>query len=110
VTNDTPAARVTVRLYTVVNQDGELQRGYTQDSQIPVGYQVTVDVVAKDADGLETTEQGPLEFQFSNPKLVRVGGNHRYQRKLTVLKPGELIVTATLDGVESNPLTLHLGG
>ena len=109
VTNDTPAARVTVRLYTVTNQDGELQHGFTADSPIPVGYQVTLDVVAKDEDEKETTGQGPVEFQFSNPSLVRVGGNHRYQRRLTVLKAGELKVTATLDAVESNPLTLHLG-
>jgi hypothetical protein len=109
VTNDTPAARVTVRLYKVANQDGELQQGFTEDSQIPVGYEATIDVVAKDEEGKETLGQGPVEFRFSDERLVRVGGNHRYQRRLTVLKAGELQVRATLDGVESNPLILHLG-
>jgi hypothetical protein len=109
VTNDTPAARVTVRLYKVANQHGEWQSGFTEDSQIPIGYQATIDVVAKDEQGKETLGQGQVEFQFSDERLVRVGGNHPYQRKLTVLKAGELQVTATLDGVKSSPLTLHLG-
>jgi hypothetical protein len=106
VINTNPTARLTIRLYAVVDGNGTLQTGLTEASAIPVGFKLTLDLVPKDADENETLGQGQAEFHFSDEALVRVGSNHGYQRKLTVLRPGRLEASATLDGVDSNVLAL----
>jgi hypothetical protein len=102
-----PAARLTIRLYKVTDANDTFQTGYTLDTEIPVGFRVTVDAVAKDSADKETFGQGDVEFKVSDQSLVRVGGNHEFQRRFTILRPGTVDVTATLDGIDSNMLTLR---
>ena len=107
VTSTLPAARLTIRLYKVTDSNDTLQTEYTLNTEIPVGFKVTVDAVAKDRNDKETFGQGEVDFQVSDLNLVRVGGNHEFQRRFTILTPGKVDVIATLDGIDSNVLTLQ---
>lgn len=109
VTNANPPARLTIRVYKVVDKNEVLQP-LTERDLIPVGFKVTVDATAKDADERETNGiSGWVAYFVSDEDVVNVGGNHPFQRKLTGLKEGTVEVWAKLDGVRSNTLVLRFG-
>jgi hypothetical protein len=108
VTNANPAARLTLRLYSVETPYGEPKFDFDPERGIPVDWVGRLDVVARDSEGYETNGQGDIKFFFSNTKLVKVSGGHTHQRRLTVLAPGELTCWVTQDGVRSNDLVLQL--
>ena len=108
VVNDSPADRLTLRLYTIEDGQGNFISNPDPDNVIAVGSLARIDATAKDADGKETNGLGNIEFFFNDPSLVKIaGGNGPQQRRLRVLKPGRLVCWALLDGVQSNLLTLH---
>ena len=108
VVNDSPADRLTLRLYTVEDGLGNFISKPDPDQVISIGWLARIDATAKDADGKETNGLGSIEFFFSDPSLVKIsGGNGPQQRRLKVLKEGRLNIWAELDGVQSNTLTLH---
>jgi hypothetical protein len=106
VTNTNPPVRLTLRLYTVESPSGGFTAQPDPGTPITVGHIARLDVTAKDVDNRETIGRGDVEFFYSNPVLVRVFGNHTHQRRLEVLRPGQLDIWATQDGVRSNVLTL----
>ena len=108
VVNDSPADRLTLRLYTIEDGQGNFISNPDPDNVIAVGSLARIDATAKDADGKETNGLGNIEFFFNDPSLVKIaGGNGPQQRRLRVLKAGRLVCWAELDGVQSNQLTLH---
>jgi hypothetical protein len=108
VVNDSPAARLTVRLYTVEDGHGNFISNPDPNDGIHVGSNARLDATAKDDENKETNGLGNIEFFFNNPSLVHIGGgNGPQQRRLKVLKPGTLVCWAELDGVQSNKLTLY---
>lgn len=107
VSNTAPPVRLTIRLYKVEDAEGRLVDGIP--SSIPVGYKVTIDATPKDEDNVDTLGSGTVDFTFSEPDLVKISGQHGFQKKMTVLAPGVIDVQAFLDGVESNILTVTLG-
>ncbi|HLQ23927.1 MAG TPA: hypothetical protein VK132_12015 [Gemmatimonadales bacterium] len=108
VVNDSPAARLTVRLYTIEDGLGNFISNPDPNEGIRVGAIARIDATAKDEDGKETNGLGSIEFFFSDSSLVKIGGgNGPQQRKLKVLKSGRLVCWAVLDGIQSNLLTLY---
>ena len=107
VVNDSPAARLTLRLYTVEDGLGNFISKPDPNEGIPVGWYARIDATAKDEDNLETNGLGQIEFFFDDPSLVKISGPQPQQRRLKVLKPGKLNIWAELDGVQSNTLTLY---
>jgi hypothetical protein len=108
VVNDSPADRLTLRLYTIEDGQGNFISNPDPDEGIRVGSLARIDATAKDADGKETNGLGTIEFFFNEPSLVKIaGGNGPQQRRLKVLKAGRLVCWVELDGVQSNLLTLY---
>jgi hypothetical protein len=105
-TNTTQPVRLNLRLYSVVDPDGKFHPGYSDIDELPLGWQATIDVVAKDAFGVETLGSSNVEFSFENGGIARIGGNHPFQRRLIIQQPGRITCRASLDGVRSNDLTL----
>lgn len=106
VTNSNPAVRVSIRLYVVEDPGGGYISNPSPDD-IPVGWTARLDVTSKDLDNRETTGQGPVEFFFSDPKIVSVTGNHTNQRRVQGLARGPVDCWATQDGVRSNIVSLY---
>jgi hypothetical protein len=107
VTNANPPIRLTIRIYKIQDLNGTVLAGIPDS--IPLGYTVTIDATPKDKDNRDTLGSGTVDFTFSDPSLVKVGSNHGFQKKLTVLGAGTLDVAASLDGIDSNVLTITLG-
>ena len=108
IVNDSPAARLTLRLYTIEDATGHFVSNPDPDNPITVGSLARIDATAKDEQNKETNGLGSIEFFFNDQSLVKVsGGNGPQQRRLKVLKPGRLVIWSELDGVQSNQLTLH---
>lgn len=108
VVNDAPAARLTLRLYTIEDGYGGFISNPDPNDGIKVGAIARIDATAKDEDGKETNGLGNIEFFFNDKSLVQIGGgNGPQQRRLKVLKAGRLVCWATLDGIQSNLLTLY---
>ena len=106
VSNRNKAVRLTLRLYTIT--DGQGRRvNLTLDDDIPLGYILVIDATAKDEDGKETLGKNLIQWHFVNESLARVGGNHSHQRRVIPKSPGNMFVTASLDGVTSNELGLR---
>jgi len=108
VVNDAPAARLTLRLYTIEDGYGNFISNPDPDEGIKVGSIARLDATAKDEDGKETNGLGNIEFFFSDTSLMKIsGGNGPQQRRLKVLKSGRLVCWTELDGIQSNQLTLY---
>jgi hypothetical protein len=107
VTNTNPPVRLTIRVYKIQDLNGTVLAGIPDS--IPLGYKVTIDATPKDKDNRDTLGSGTVEFSFSDPSLIKVGSNHGFQKKLTVLGGGTLEVAASIDGIDSNVLTITLG-
>jgi hypothetical protein len=107
VTNTNPPIRLTIRVYKVEDLNGTVLAGIPDS--IPLGYKVTIDATPKDKDNRDTLGSGTVDFSFSDPSLVKIGSNHGFQKKLTVLGGGTIAVSASLDGIDSNVLTITLG-
>ena len=103
VTNDNPAARLTIRLYILTNEGGQLVRDYDPQA-IPVGWRLTLDATAKDAEGNETNGRKVVHWAVENSGIVQVGGSHLHQLKITPRATGPIEVSARQDGVDSNTL------
>jgi hypothetical protein len=103
VESNTPAARLTIRLYILTNDKGRQIRSYDPE-KIPVGWHLTLDAVAKDAQGRETNGEKVLRWFVDNPGIVDQGGNHPHQTKLTPTAEGQIEVYGRQDGVTSNVL------
>jgi hypothetical protein len=103
VTNDSPAARLNIRLYILTDEHGQLVREYDTEA-IPVGWRLTLDATAKDAQGRETNGQKVVRWFVDNEGIVQLGGSHLHQVKITPREPGRIEVYARQDGVDSNTL------
>jgi hypothetical protein len=103
VESNTPATRLTIRLYILTNDKGKQIRNYDPE-KIPVGWHLTLDAVAKDVDGRETNGEKVLRWFVDNPGLVEQGGNHPHQTKITATAEGRVEVYGKQDGATSNVL------
>ena len=106
VENTAPAARVSIRLYSVEDGAGSFIPNFNPSDPIPPRFWARVDVTAKDKDNLETNGNGVVEFFVSTPRTVEITGGHTNQRRLRALEPTTVDVWATQDHVRSNTLTL----
>jgi hypothetical protein len=106
VENTSPAARVTMRLYTIEDGAGNFIANPDPSEPIPIGYWARIDVTSKDEKGKDTNGNGRVDFFFSNPRWIEVTGGHTNQRRLRALAPTGVDCWATQDGVRSNTLTL----
>lgn len=107
VTNDAPPARLTIKVYKVVDRNEVLQP-LTDRDPIPVDFKVTIDATAKDANERETNgASGWVAFFVDDEDVAQLDGNHAFQRKVKASAPGTVQVWANLDGVRSNTLTLR---
>src|SRR5439155_10993238 len=92
VVNDAPAARLTLRLYTIEDGEGNFVSNPDPDEGIRLGSLARIDATAKDADGKETNGLGSSRLFFNEPSLVKIaGGNGPQQRRLEVLKAVRLV-------------------
>jgi hypothetical protein len=108
VVNDAPAARLTLRLYTIEDGYGNFISNPDPNDGIKVGSIARIDATAKDEDGKETNGLGNIQFYFNDTSLMKVsGGNGPQQRRLRVMKAGRLVCWTELDGIQSNQLTLY---
>lgn len=105
VDNNNPAVRLSIRLYIVTDDDGRQVSDWDPE-QLGVGWHLTLDATAKDAEGRETNGDKVVRWFIDNEALVKVGGSHLHQTKLTPRAPGQIVVHAKQDGVESNRLRL----
>jgi hypothetical protein len=103
VTNDSPAARLSIRLYILTDEHGQLVRDYDTEA-IPVGWRLTLDATAKDAQNRETNGQKVVRWFVDDESIVQLGGSHLHQLKVTPRGPGRIEVYARQDGVDSNTL------
>jgi hypothetical protein len=108
-TNTNPVARVNLHIFTVQDRNFELIPDWPLNKPIPVGYTIKLDVTGKDEHGQETLgNQGVnIEFFYSNPHMVKAGGNHPWQRRLLVKEPGLFQAWVIYDDVRSNTLELR---
>ena len=104
--NRNKAVRLTLRLYTVTDGVGN-RVNLTVDDDIPLGYILVIDATAKDAEGKETLGKNLIQWHFANASLAKIGGHHSHQRRVIPKSPGNMFVTATLDGATSNELWLR---
>lgn len=105
VENNSPAVRLSIRLYIVTDDEGQ-QRFDWDLEHLGVGWHLTLDATAKDAENRETNGDKVVRWFIDNEALVKVGGSHLHQTKLTPRAPGQIVVYAKQDGVESNRLRL----
>lgn len=105
VDNNNPATRLTIRLYIVTDDEGQQIFDWDPEA-IGVGWHLTLDATAKDAEGRETNGDRIVRWFIDNEALVKVGGQHLHQTKLTARAPGQIVVYAKQDGIESNRLRL----
>jgi hypothetical protein len=103
VDNNNPAVRLSIRLYILTDDEGRQIHDWDPE-MIGVGWHLTLDATAKDAEGNETRGDRVVRWFIDNPGLVKVGGSHLHQTKLTPRGPGQIVVYAKQDGVESNRL------
>jgi hypothetical protein len=103
VDNNNPAVRLTIRLYILTDEDGQQVLDWDPE-HIGVGWHLTLDATAKDAEGRETNGDRVVRWFIDNEALVKVGGDHLHQTKLTPLAPGQIEVYAKEDGAVSNRL------
>ena len=106
VTNRNKAVRLTLRLYSVTDGQGN-RVNLTVDDDIPIGYILVIDATAKDAEGKETEGRNPIVWYFVNEILAKVGGQQSHQKRVIPRAPGNMFVTAKVDGVTSNELSLR---
>jgi hypothetical protein len=106
VENTAPAARLTIRLYTLEDGLGNFVPQPDPSEPISYGLWARLDVTAKDKDNLETNGNSGVEFFFSNPRSIVVAGGHTNQRRVKALEPVTVDCWAVQDGVRSNTLTL----
>ena len=107
VTNTNPPVRLTIRVYKIQDLNGTVIEGIPPS--VPLGYTVTIDATPKDSNNRDTLGSGTVNFTFSDLNLVKVTSNHGFQKKLKVLAAGDLEIQASLDGIDSNVLTVTLG-
>ena len=105
VDNNNPAVRLSIRLYIVTDEEGRQVFDWDPE-ELGVGWHLTLDATAKDAEGRETNGDKVVRWFIDNEALVKVGGSHLHQTKLTPRAPGQIVVYAKQDGVESNRLRL----
>lgn len=103
VDNNNPAARLTIRLYILTDTEGRQVFDWDPEA-IGVGWHMTLDATAKDAEGRETNGDKVVRWFIDNEALVKVGGQHLHQIKLTPRAPGQIQVYAKQDGVVSKTL------
>jgi hypothetical protein len=106
VSNRNKAVRLTLRLYSVTDGQGN-RLNLTVDDDLPIGSILIIDATAKDADGQDTLGRNAIQWYFVNESLGHVGGQHSHQKRVIVKAPGNMFVTATVDGVTSNELSLR---
>ncbi len=109
ITNTSQPARVSVRVYYIANEDGNITT-LDQLDYIPVGYKIYLDVGAKDRDGVPTNGSSDVRWFLADSSLTTIndGAPNAFQRKLRVLRAGTQEVYVTLDGVKSEVLRLRL--
>jgi hypothetical protein len=103
VSNDNPAARLSIRLYILTDKQGQLIGDYDPQA-IPVGWRLTLDATAKDSEGKETNGRKVVRWFVDDENIVQLGGSHLHQLKVTPRAPGRIEVYARQDGVDSNTL------
>jgi hypothetical protein len=103
VENNNPAVRLSIRLYILTDDQGRQVHDWDPE-EIGVGWHLTLDATAKDAEGRETNGDRVVRWFIDNEALVKVGGQHLHQTKLTPRAPGRIEVYAKQDGVVSNTL------
>lgn len=107
-TNTGAVVSVILKLYVVQDEFLQPILGWDPGKPIPVGYTIRLDVTGKDQYGNDTNgDRGVnIVFNYSDPSMVQEGGNHAWQRKLLIKKPGPFKAWAVFDGVRSNDLDL----
>ena len=104
--NRNKAVRLTLRLYTVTDGQGN-RVDLTVDDDIPLGYILIIDATAKDENGKETLGRNAIQWYFVNESLAKVGGQHSHQKRVIPKAAGNMFVYAKVDGVTSNELQLR---
>jgi hypothetical protein len=99
-----PVARVTVKVFYIVCGGDKLPNSEWATTA-PVGCKVHLDLNTKDSRGKPTEPLGLPEWAYSDPSLVDVRED-TFTPILKVKKAGRLLVTARIDGVDSNRLWL----
>jgi len=99
-----PVVKVGIKvMFVVCHNQGVPDSEHMQ--RVPVGCKVHLDATAKDADNKPTESKDDPEWDYSNPRLVKVMED-TFTPRLEVLEAGRLVVQATIDGVASNALEL----
>jgi len=105
--NTAPVTKVGIKIETVTC-NGVPQKSNTSFDEVVVGCKMFFDATPKDKANQRTTPDGLPTWTFEPAKLVDVNLIDPYTPIATALDPGELTVTAEVDGIRSKPLVVRL--
>ena len=104
--NSNPVARVLAKVFFVECNGAEVP-GTGSSTTAPVGCRVHLDATPKDAGGKPTQAKGSPQWSYSDKSAIEVGGNSPFNPVLTVKKTGSLSAVCTIDGVQSNEVSIR---
>jgi len=106
--NDNPVARMVAKVY-FLECNGSVVPASDYSTEASVGCRIHLDVTPKDSAGKPTRAKGQLLWNYGGTPASYAGASDSdYTPTLTVLAPGELIAIASVDGVSSNTVQVHL--
>ena len=103
--NDRPVVRVGAGVFYVKCGDEILPgRGH---EEAPVGCRVVLDATPKDEDNVPTNPRYPVEWHYSHPNLLHIGGTNPLGPIIEATAPHRQSIYVRVDGVNSNTFTIN---
>lgn len=105
--NTAPVARLNIKVY-FVECEGRQVPGSEYATSASVGCRIHMDATPRDGSNQPTQARGTPQWSYSNPELIKAGGNSPYNPVLNVKSTGNLSIQASVDGVSSNVVGVAL--
>jgi len=102
-----PVARLNARVF-FLECGGQVLPASGYATEAAVGCRIHLDVTPKDSQGRPTVAIGTPKWTYSNLGIVNANSDAEYTPTLTAIAPGELSISCTLDGVQSNTVRITL--
>ena len=103
--NDRPVVRVGAGVYYVKCEDTVLP-GSRGVEEAPVGCRVVLDATPKDEDNVPTNPRYPVEWHYSEPRMLHVSGTNPLGPIIEASAPHRQSIYVRVDGVNSNTFTI----
>jgi hypothetical protein len=105
--NGSPVTKVGAKVY-LIECGGQQVPGSEHATETSVGCRVHLDATPKDAKNKPTRAKGTPDWSYSDPSLVKIGGQSPYNPVLTTMRSGTLSIYCEIDGVRSNTFSLRI--